>query len=76
MSLIKPLTIAGRTFAWGNRTYLMGILNITPDSFSGDGLMASANGTEDSVQKGMVQVAMAQARRFGNNVRPGLQFEH
>lgn len=25
-------------FAWGARTYVMGILNMTPDSFSGDGL--------------------------------------
>lgn len=25
-------------FAWGARTYVMGILNLTPDSFSGDGL--------------------------------------
>ncbi len=24
---------------WGRRTYLMGILNLTPDSFSGDGVM-------------------------------------
>jgi len=24
---------------WGKRTYVMGILNITPDSFSGDGLL-------------------------------------
>ena len=23
---------------WGNRTYVMGIINLTPDSFSGDGL--------------------------------------
>ena len=32
------LTIAGQSFEWGRRTYLMGILNLTPDSFSGDGL--------------------------------------
>jgi len=25
-------------FVWGARTYLMGIVNVTPDSFSGDGL--------------------------------------
>jgi dihydropteroate synthase len=37
--MIKPLTIHGKTFDWGSRTYIMGILNITPDSFSGDGLM-------------------------------------
>jgi len=27
------------THTWGSRTYVMGILNVTPDSFSGDGLM-------------------------------------
>lgn len=26
-------------FDWGHRTYVMGILNLTPDSFSGDGLL-------------------------------------
>jgi len=31
--------IGGREFRWGERTYVMGILNITPDSFSGDGLL-------------------------------------
>ena len=29
-----------RRLAWGEKTYLMGILNVTPDSFSGDGLLA------------------------------------
>ena len=33
--------IGRRTFAWGSRTFVMGILNITPDSFSGDGLLAA-----------------------------------
>ena len=37
---MKPLNIGKHTFAWGARTYVMGILNITPDSFSGDGLIA------------------------------------
>ncbi|MBD2040479.1 dihydropteroate synthase [Microcoleus sp. FACHB-672] len=32
-----PLTIRGRTFNWGSRTYLMGVLNVTPDSFSDGG---------------------------------------
>ncbi|HIK27104.1 MAG: dihydropteroate synthase [Oscillatoriaceae bacterium SKW80] len=31
------LTIRGRRFKWGERTYLMGILNVTPDSFSDGG---------------------------------------
>ncbi|MBI3744296.1 MAG: dihydropteroate synthase [Chloroflexi bacterium] len=28
----------GREFRWGSRTFVMGIVNVTPDSFSGDGL--------------------------------------
>ena len=36
---LSGLTVAnGETFAWGARTYVMGIINVTPDSFSGDGL--------------------------------------
>ena len=31
------LTLRGRSFAWGERTYVMGIVNVAPDSFSGDG---------------------------------------
>jgi dihydropteroate synthase len=30
--------IGGRRFDWGSRTYVMGIVNVTPDSFSGDGI--------------------------------------
>ena len=36
---ITNLTVAsGETLTWGVRTYVMGIINLTPDSFSGDGL--------------------------------------
>lgn len=38
---MHSLTIGNRTLAWGERTYVMGILNLTPDSFSGDGLIPS-----------------------------------
>jgi dihydropteroate synthase len=33
------LKIQGRELVWGSRTFIMGILNLTPDSFSGDGLL-------------------------------------
>ncbi len=33
----NTLTIRDRPFAWGERTYLMGVLNVTPDSFSDGG---------------------------------------
>jgi dihydropteroate synthase len=70
-----PLRIRGQTFAWGARTYLMGIVNVTPDSFSGDGLLARAGGDH-------LKAALAQARRMagegadlvdvgGESTRPG-----
>jgi dihydropteroate synthase len=39
--MISSLSIKGHNFIWGSKTYVMGILNITPDSFSGDGLLVS-----------------------------------
>jgi dihydropteroate synthase len=35
---LTPLDMGGRLFVWGARTYIMGVVNVTPDSFSGDGL--------------------------------------
>ena len=36
---LTALTVScGEPLAWGRRTYVMGIINVTPDSFSGDGL--------------------------------------
>ena len=36
------MQIGNRHFEWGARTYVMGVVNVTPDSFSGDGLLSSA----------------------------------
>ena len=69
---LKPMQIGKKTFVWGERTYIMGIINVTPDSFSGDGLA------------GNVEEAVAQAIRFveegadildigGESTRPGSQ---
>jgi dihydropteroate synthase len=35
----RPTRIGSRLFVWGTRTFVMGIVNVTPDSFSGDGLL-------------------------------------
>ena len=32
-----PTVLGARTFRWGERTYLMGVVNVTPDSFSDGG---------------------------------------
>lgn len=37
-SSLHPIDIGKRRFRWGERTFVMGIINVTPDSFSGDGL--------------------------------------
>jgi len=34
-----PIQLGRLLLEWGQRTYLMGVLNVTPDSFSGDGVM-------------------------------------
>ena len=67
-------------FDWNSRTYVMGILNITPDSFSGDGVLRAADAGEDS----LVYSALRQAEQFladgadvldidGESTRPGAQ---
>jgi dihydropteroate synthase len=64
--------------AWGTRTFVMGILNVTPDSFSGDGLIS------DETVEGTAAAALEQARLFveagaelldvgGESTRPGAQ---
>ena len=40
---LPGLHLRGRTYAWGTRTMLMGIINTTPDSFSGDGTAGNVN---------------------------------
>lgn len=44
-----PTRIGDRTFTWGERTFVMGILNVTPDSFSGDGLLATSEPVASAV---------------------------
>lgn len=45
----------GPDLRWGDRTYLMGIINVTADSFSGDGLV-----TRDRTPREIVAAAVAQ----------------
>ena len=62
--------IAGSRFEWGSRTYVMGIVNVTPDSFSGDGL-----GTDQgaAVAQGlrMVRESADMLDVGGESTRPG-----
>ncbi|MDQ6683111.1 MAG: dihydropteroate synthase [Chloroflexota bacterium] len=49
----------GLELRWGERTYVMGIINVTPDSFSGDGIAPEGRAADE-----VVQAAVTQAERF------------
>ncbi|MBI4768958.1 MAG: dihydropteroate synthase [Chloroflexi bacterium] len=67
------LTIGSTTFFWGRQTYLMGIINVTPDSFSGDGLLEGKDRVAAAVEQGREQAAAgAQILDVGGeSTRPG-----
>jgi dihydropteroate synthase len=68
--------IGPATFRWGERTYVMGILNVTPDSFSGDGLLgAGMDPLEAAVALGrrMVDEGADILDVGGESTRPGHQ---
>ncbi len=71
-SVLAPTRCGNTVFRWGERTYVMGICNLSPDSFSGDGL-----GND-------IEAVVAQAKRFaaegadiidvgGESTRPGTE---
>ncbi|PZR58531.1 MAG: dihydropteroate synthase [Candidatus Meridianibacter frigidus] len=45
------LNLRGRSLQWGARTYLMGIVNATPDSFSGDGRPDASDAVDYAVRQ-------------------------
>jgi dihydropteroate synthase len=49
----SPLVIGDSKFAWGERTYVMGIVNATPDSFSGDGVLPTSGEIQSAVDQAL-----------------------
>jgi dihydropteroate synthase len=69
-----PTRIGPTSFRWGERTYVMGIVNVTPDSFSGDGLLGpSSDPVEAAVQLGclMAEEGADLLDVGGESTRPG-----
>jgi len=69
---LAPTRCGNTEFRWGERTYIMGVCNLSPDSFSGDGLGSD------------MEALVTQARRFvdegadiidvgGESTRPGME---
>jgi len=50
-SVISAMHIGQAEFRWGERTYIMGICNLSPDSFSGDGLGSDIEATLAQAQR-------------------------
>ncbi len=68
------LTIGSNIFEWGACTYVMGIVNVTPDSFSGDGLLrADGDWVAAAAAQGQAQVAQGAHLLDvgGESTRPG-----
>jgi dihydropteroate synthase len=49
--VLVPWELRCRSFRWGQQTYLMGILNVTPDSFSDGGLFNTLEAAVDQAQR-------------------------
>jgi dihydropteroate synthase len=70
---MNRLQIGSSTFEWGSQTYVMGIINVTPDSFSGDGLMSGRRWVERALTQGL-RFAQEGAHILdvgGESTRPG-----
>ena len=73
---------------WGAKTYVMGIINATPDSFSGDGVLGDlrslGEAAVETAHRELIETAVTQAQQFiadgadildigGESTRPGSQ---
>jgi dihydropteroate synthase len=67
---LPSLRIGNKEFRWGEKTYIMGIVNVTPDSFSGDGL---GNNVEAASEQAKMFVATGAdiIDVGGESTRPG-----
>ncbi len=77
VSLLPPTLWTDHRLEWGQRTHVMGIVNATPDSFSGDGLLTDIVSDDRFIEK-----AIERAKNFveegatlldvgGESTRPG-----
>ena len=69
----RPLRVGSSWWYWGRQTYVMGILNVTPDSFSGDGLLKKEDWLAAVVDRGraMLEAGAHIVDVGGESTRPG-----
>lgn len=66
----RALDCAGTRFERGRRTLVMGIVNVTPDSFSGDGLECDVDAAVEQA-RGFVEAGCEILDVGGESTRPG-----
>ncbi|MDK2992493.1 MAG: dihydropteroate synthase [Clostridiales bacterium] len=68
----KSMRIGNKTWQWGKRTYIMGILNVTPDSFSDGGLFCDVDSAVAHAMQ-MVKDGADIIDVGGESTRPGFK---
>ncbi|HUY55680.1 MAG TPA: dihydropteroate synthase [Candidatus Nanopelagicaceae bacterium] len=67
-----PLRLGSARWEFGRRTYLLGVLNVTPDSFSGDGVGGSLGAARERARQ-LVAEGVDAIDVGGESTRPGHQ---
>jgi dihydropteroate synthase len=70
---LAPTRAGPLTFEWGTRTYVMAVVNATPDSFSGDGVLRSRDAVAAAVEtaRGAIEEGADVIDIGGESTRPG-----
>ncbi|NLV73322.1 MAG: dihydropteroate synthase [Chloroflexi bacterium] len=73
------MMLRGKEWRWGERTYVMGIFNMTPDSFSGDGELRPSAEPRDVLEEALIHALRMVEQGAdiidigGESTRPGHQ---
>ena len=68
--MISKIVLQNQEFEWGKRTYIMGVLNVTPDSFSDGGQFNTLDAALTQAQK-MLAAGVDIIDIGGQSTRPG-----
>ena len=77
----EPVTINGKKLVFGKKTYIMGVLNVTPDSFSDGGkffsLKDALNRAEEMIKEGadLIDIGGESTRPGADPVPAGIELE-
>jgi dihydropteroate synthase len=66
----EPTVLGTRTFRWGERTHLMGVVNVTPDSFSDGGRYLNREAAVEHARR-LVEAGADILDVGGESTRPG-----